>query len=395
MRLEDELKAAGRRLGFHRVGIGPASELRRAREVLEAQIAEGTSPAFVPSDPGLRTDPSRWLPGARSLIAVALAIPRPPRNARAGARARGLLARYACFEDYHPVIEAGLEQLMTFLENRLGRPVAWRSLVDTGPAVDRAVAEQAGLGGFGKNGCLYVEGAGSWVLLGAAVTDVALEPDPPVQVDCGSCTRCLDACPTGALAPYRVNSRLCISEATQLRGPLPPERRASLGRYLWGCDICQQACPWNRGMPEEPGPLRPLPQVEPNPSLLEMLTLTRQGFLERFARSALNWRDEKLLRRNAAYALGNLRRADAVPALAERLACDPSPTVRGAVAWALGRIGTPEAAEALAARLDEEADGAVRAEIEAALKAARAEGTTPSPARRQEGPGGYPAASSP
>lgn len=395
MSLEEDLKAEGRRLGFHRVGIGPASELRRAREVLEAQAASGTAPAFVPSDPGLRTDPARWLPGARSMIAVALAIPRPPRTARGDDAPRGLLARYACFEDYHPVIEAGLGKLMAFLERRLDRPVAWRPLVDTSPAVDRAIAEQAGLGGFGKNGCLYVEGAGSWVLLGAAVTDVALEPDPPVEVDCGTCTRCLDACPTGALEPYRVNSRLCISEATQLRGPLPPERRASLGRYLWGCDICQQACPWNRGMPEEPGPLQPLPHVAPNPSLLEMLTLTRQGFLERFARSALNWRDEKLLRRNAAYALGNLRRAEAVPALAERLACDPSPTVRGAAAWALGRIGTPEAVDELKRHLGAEKDEGVRAEIEAALEAARATSAPGSPAERPKDPGGYPPASPP
>lgn len=371
MRLEDQLKAEGRRLGFHRVGIGPASELRRARQVLEAQQAEGTDPAFVSSDTTLRTSPNRWLPGARSLIAVALAYPRPPRPPQTDPSPRGLVARYACFEDYHPVIEAGLKRLMTFLEREVGRPVAWRPLVDTSPAVDRAVAEQAGLGGFGKNGCLFVEGAGSWVLLGAAVTDVALEPDPPVELDCGSCTRCLDACPTGALEPYRVNSRLCISEATQLRGPLPPERRASLGRYLWGCDICQQVCPWNREMPEEPGPLKPLPQVGPNPSLLEMLTLTRQGFLERFAQSALNWRDEKLLRRNAAYALGNLRRADAVPALVARLAGDPSPTVRGAAAWALGQIGTPEAIDGLLSCLSQEEDGAVRAEVEAALKAAR------------------------
>jgi len=371
MRLEDRLKAEGRRLGFHRVGIGPATELRRAREVLQAQQARGIDPAFVPKEISLRTDPQRWLPGARSLIAVALAYPRPPRPAPLDREPRGLIARYACFEDYHAAIENRLERLMRFLEDEAGRPIAWRSLVDTSPAVDRAVAEQAGVGAFGKNGCLFVEGAGSWVLLGAVVTDLPLEPDPPVELDCGACTRCLDACPTGALEPYQVNSRLCISEATQLRGPLPPERRASLGRSLWGCDICQQVCPWNRGMPEEPGPLQPLSQVGANPSLLEMLTLSRRGFLERFAQSALNWRDEKVLRRNAAYALGNLRRAEAVPALAERLAHDPSPTVRGAAAWALGQIGTPEARRALEERLAHEADEGVRAELEAALTAGR------------------------
>lgn len=371
MTLEDELKAEGRRLGFIRVGIAPATRLERARAVLASQAESGTYPAFVPKDPELRTDPSRWLANARSLVAVALPYPRPPRTRPAGDAPRGIIARYACFEDYHRVIEERLGRLMEFLAARVGRAFAWRFMVDTGPAVDREVAEKAGVGGFGKNGCIFVEGAGSWVLLGAAVTDLPLEPDQPAALDCGTCRRCIDACPTGALEPYRVNPRRCISEATQIRGPLPEERRSTTGRYLWGCDICQQVCPWNRLEVQGGGSLEPLPEAGPNPSLLEILDLTREGFLERFARSALNWRDEKLLRRNAAYALGNLRSREAVPALARRLETDPSPTVRGAAAWALGRIGAPEGLAALRRRLDREEDPGVRREIEEALRAAR------------------------
>ncbi|BAS27032.1 epoxyqueuosine reductase [Limnochorda pilosa] len=382
MSLEEELKAEGRRLGFHRVGIAPASELARARALLQSQAEQGTYPAFTHPDAALRTDPSRWLEGARSVVAVALAYPHPPRSAPSDGSPRGLVARYACFEDYHPVIEEGLRKLMALLARRAGRPVRWRLLVDTGPAVDRAVAEKAGLGGVGKNGCLFVNGAGSWVVLGEAVTDVALTPDEPVSLDCGTCNRCVEACPTGALEPYRVDPRLCISEATQLRGPLPGERRESLGRYVWGCDICQQVCPWNRDVDPEGALLDPLPQVGPNPSLLELLTLTRQGFRERFAHSALNWRDEKVLQRNAAYALGNLRRASTVPALAERLVADPSPTVRGAAAWALGRIATARAVEALAAALVTECDRGVRRELEDALRVARSSPSPPSKPRR-------------
>jgi epoxyqueuosine reductase len=230
--------------------------------------------------------------------------------------------------------------------------------------VDREVALRAGLGFLGKNTCLLTPGAGSFTLLGTILTDLDLEPDQPLQKDCGSCRLCLDACPTGALvAPHQLDARLCIAYLTiELRDPVPLDLRPQLGTHLFGCDICQEVCPYNHGR----GPI-PWPELsETLPAdvdLLDLLTLDEPAFRQRYRHTPVSRTKRRGLLRNAALLLGNLRDRRAVPALVKALRHDPDPLVRGAAAWALRRIGGRPATRALATASHIERDPTVLSEL--------------------------------
>jgi epoxyqueuosine reductase len=279
------------------------------------------------------------------------------------------VARYAQgSEDYHDVLKRKLRELADFLH--AARPgCRTRGVVDTAPLLERDFARLAGLGWFGKNTMLINKRQGSWLFLAALLTDMELEPDAPHETShCGTCTRCLDACPTDAFPePYVLDARRCIAYLNiELRGSIPMELRDGVGNWLFGCDVCQDVCPWNRKAPTSSEPaFQPDPDLAPADALA-LLRLDESAFRERFRHTPL-WRPKRAgLLRNAAIVLGNSGRRDAVPALISALD-DPEPLVRGAAAWALGKLDGEEARRAIELQTRRETDANVIDELSSAL----------------------------
>jgi epoxyqueuosine reductase len=334
-----------------------------------------------------RLEPETVLAGARSALCVALQYWPLAGEAEAAGDLWPRVARYARGRDYHEVMGERLRGLASRIAAAFPG-VETRPYVDTGPVLERELAARAGLGVAGKNTNLLHRAGGSWFLLGELFLTLDLAPDAPVADLCGRCTRCLDACPTGALPEaYRLDSRRCISYWTiEHRGALPPAAREMVGDWVFGCDVCQEVCPWNHRPAAGNHPELGLPPERAALDLVALLRLDREGYVERFRGSPMKRAKQEGLQRNAAVAMGNRgnrgNRGDTsyVPALAEALAADPSPLVRGHAAWALGRIGGAAAREALAAALPGEGDPEARAEIEAALAAAPAAEPAPAPA---------------
>jgi epoxyqueuosine reductase len=366
----DQVKAEARRLGFQAVGIGPAERFVEAESRLVEWVRRGRHGRMGWIDEArVRRScrPDELLPGARSLIAVGAAYSSRGSNGKETPPApfRGRVARYARGRDYHDLLKGRLWELVGFLRRKAGSDVRARVFVDDGPLADREAAVRAGLGFYGKNTCLLNGSAGSYLLLGSILTDLPLDTDSPQMRDCGSCRLCLDACPTGALeGAYQLDARRCISYLTiELRGAIPPELRTRLGDNVFGCDICQEVCPWNHGR----GPI-PWPEFAPHGhsglDLLGLLELDEDGFRPQFKGSPLKRARRGGLLRNATVVLGNTRDQRAVPALARSLAHDPEPLVRSHAAWALRQLGGPEAEAALSTALEREQDEEVRREIE-------------------------------
>ncbi|MCR4419250.1 MAG: tRNA epoxyqueuosine(34) reductase QueG [Clostridia bacterium] len=346
------------------VGVTRAEYDPALARLLETRREQGRYPPFVPADPQLRADPRRYWPPARTLVCLALPYPasdgdRPPDGLR------GLVARSLAGPDYHRVVEAKIRTVANLLLDA-GVRFSYRAWVDAVPPVERALAARAGLGFFGRNSCLVHPELGSWFWLGELALDAELPSSlvPPAQVfpsdPCGSCRRCLEACPTGALvAPYELDPYRCLSYRTQARGVIPREYRPLIGERLMGCDTCQEVCPYNRPRRKErPSSLRWWP----------LESLLDPGSAEPAAGTALAWRGRGVLARNAAVVLGNGGRPEAVGALAAALERHPSPVVRAHAAWALGRVGTRAAAEALRTAWRRERDDRVRGEIRLALE---------------------------
>ncbi len=372
------VKAQARALGFDLVGIAGAAPFDETEARLLAWLARGDAAgmAWITAERVRRScRPAELLPGAQSFIAVGIGYrPReertPAPDAGEGSRTgrdgqpgpapiggegaagdapsgdrslratSGKVARYARGRDYHDVLLPRLWALVRFLEEQVGRPVAARVFVDHGPCPDRAVAQRAGLGFYGKNTNLLTRSHGSYVLLGAALTDVALPPDAPAIGDCGSCTLCLDACPTGALPePYRLDSARCISYLTiEHRGALPEALRPLVGDHLFGCDVCQEVCPWNRlAAPTREPAFAPAAGAGAALDPAAVLALDEGAYREQFRGSALKRAKRQGLRRNAALALGNAADPAARPALAAA-AADGDPVVAEQAAWSLARL---------------------------------------------------------
>lgn len=310
--------------------------------------------------------PRHVLAGAQSLLVMA--FPYRTSDPQPTHPGTGRIASYAWGTDYHELIHRRLEPLVAHLR-QLVPGAAARGVVDSAPLLEREYAQLAGLGWIGKNGLLLSRELGSWFFLAVLLTDIELAYDLPHTADhCGTCTACLDACPTQAfVAPYRLDPRRCISYLTiELRAEIPPELRPGLGDWLFGCDVCQEVCPWNRHAPATAEPdLAPRPAQDPL-ALGPLFATSDEEFRRRFRDTPL-WRARRRgLLRNAALVLGNQADPAALPALAQALA-DPEPLVRQAAAWALGRIPHPAAHEWLMARRSVEIDPAVRQEITAAL----------------------------
>jgi epoxyqueuosine reductase len=375
--LATAVKAEALRLGFELAGIAPAVSpegFAHLAEWLDCGFAGEMD--YLPRRRDAYRHPSGVLPEVRSLVVVAMnyRTADPPAAVGPG---QGRVARYAWgMADYHDVLRERLRRLARFLHER-APGCRTRIAVDTAPLLERDFARRAGLGWFGKNTLLINKRQGSWLFLGALLTDVALAPDAPHEsAHCGTCTRCLEACPTDAFpAPYVLDAAKCISYLTiELRDqPIPDSLREGVGEWLFGCDVCQEVCPWNRK-----APVSAEDRFQPRADLRlaecrELLTQSEEQFQERFGHTPLERPKRAGLLRNACIVLGNARDPAATAALGGAL-CDRDALVRGAAAWALGQIGGPEAAERLGAALLVEQDAETRHELETAMwRASQAE----------------------
>ncbi|NWL89672.1 tRNA epoxyqueuosine(34) reductase QueG [Paenibacillus sp. 79R4] len=359
-KLKREIIEAAPSLGIDDIGFATADPFLSLKSVLLDRRAKGYESGFEEPDIDKRVYPELTLEQPASLISIAVAYPskldNPPKS-EPGQR-RGILARSAWGEDYHLVLRRAMANLEAFIRERVP-DARLESMVDTGALVDRAVAERAGIGFKAKNCAIISPKWGSWIYLGDMITNIPFSPDTPVTEDCGECTKCIDACPTGALVgPGVLNAQRCISFLTQTKGFLDEEFMVKIGNRLYGCDTCQIVCPKNRGKSWNHRPeLQPDPETV-KPLLLPILDLSNREFKERFGSSAAAWRGKKPIQRNALIGLGNFKDRSAVPKIVEVMLKDPRPVIRGTAAWALSRIGGQEALDgvqrALAVEQDEE-----------------------------------------
>jgi epoxyqueuosine reductase len=368
-RLAVELKRRARAEGFAAVGIARAGRLERHGERLAGWLDRGmhAEMEWMARTARMRRDPRELLPGCRSIVVLAFSYgTETPPEPRPG---EGRVARYAWGRDYHRVLGGRLKRLGSWLEATTG--CVTRSFVDTGPVLERGWAERAGIGWIGKNANLLHRGLGSWLLLGELLTAAELAPDPgPHAEHCGTCIACLDACPTAAIvAPGVIDSNRCISYWTiEHRGEVPPERRAGVGDWIFGCDVCQDVCPWNQrfAAPVQPEAVErrdDLPLLDAE----EILGLDEGEFRARFSGTALMRAKWEGMRRNACLVIGNARAKRAQGTLI-RVLGDPDPQVRAHAAWALGRIGGAVARAALERRVPVETEPSVREELTRVLR---------------------------
>jgi epoxyqueuosine reductase len=313
------------------------------------------------------SDPCALLTGARTVICVA--VPYATDSPRTNAPLHGRVSNYAWSADYHRELRALLNAVAKEIDAAAGAPVT-AIACDTQPLAERAVAARAGLGWVGKHTNLISPGLGSFVFLGEIVTTLDLPSDEPLRKSCGSCARCVDACPTSALrADYTIDATRCISDLTQRTDAIPRPLRPLIGDWVWGCDICQTVCPPNARASKAAAPRWAMRDADAaHPPLVSLLQLRSAGFKQRYRDTAMGWRGAAVLRRNAAVALGNALDRSAVGALIESLRDDPHPMVRGHAAWALGRIGSPSALDALRRQQASERADSVRDEIGSALE---------------------------
>jgi epoxyqueuosine reductase len=351
--ISGRVKAVGLALGFDRVGIAAAGETPGA-ERLQRFVAEGFAGEmdYVPRRLEERLDPRRLLPGARSVVAVALAMPRAagePPTADGTAHAR--VARYARGDDYHEVLGERLRALASALEPLAGRPVASRTYVDTGPVQERAWAARAGLGWVGKNGCLIDRELGSHLFLGVLLTDLPLDADAPESDHCGTCRACLDACPTDAFPePGLLDATRCLAYTTiELRGAIAEPLREAQGDWVFGCDVCQDVCPWNReprsAPPADPMGLRERLAAKPawrEPALAWLTALRPEDWRVATRRSALRRAPYRQLLRNALVAAGHSGDASLVDAVRAH-AGGADPLLAEHARWALAQLGQARA----------------------------------------------------
>lgn len=390
VRLAEAIKAEARGLGFDLAGV-TTPDPPPHYPVFTAWLEAGRhgEMGYLANERSRlrRSDPHEILPEVRSILVLGVRYPSPVSDAsrqkgvedEAGAvetkQYTGKIAAYAWADDYHDVLPERLKALVAFIEAAVGHPVPNRWYTDTGPVLERDLAQRAGLGWIGKNTCLINPQQGSYFLLAEILLGIDLEPDLPVVTDhCGTCTRCLEACPTGCILPDRtLDARRCLSYLTiELKGAIPEDLRPALGEWVFGCDICQQVCPWNQrfAQPEGDPAFSPRPDV-PRPDLIrDLQEITPEVFNRRFKGSPVKRAKRRGYLRNVAVSLGSQaagsQDSEVVAALAAALH-DGEPLVRRHTAWALGQVGGEAARRHLAAALSAEQAPEVRDEISAAL----------------------------
>ena len=371
----DRIKEYAHKLGFDLCGITtpePPAHLNEYHKWLGDGLHAGME--YMSNDRARlgRANPKYIFPECKSILVLAVNYYQGEFLGPGTDGTSGKVARYAWGKDYHTVLLKRLQELMSFLESVAGRSVNYRLYVDTGPLLERELAQRAGLGWIGKNTMLINHEIGSWTLLAEAMLDLWLPPDEPYVDDrCGSCTLCIDACPTDAIMsePRRIDSNRCISYLTiEHKGAIPADKRAGLEDWVFGCDICQDVCPWNNrfATPEydvDFAPFSPMPHLNPH----SLLSMDQLEFSNVFSGSPVKRTKRSGLLRNASVILGNLGDSNSTHVLASSLTEDSDPIVRAHSAWALGQIGHAEVVNLLRYAHENESDADVLVEIKAAL----------------------------
>ena len=376
MNLTQAIKEHAYRLGFSLVGATTCDPLPHER-VLEAWLAQGRHGEMTylntPRSLICRAHPAEILPECRSILVLGARYPAAlamVMNDNSDQVRHGKIASYAWGEDYHVFLSARLQSLVQFIEGLIGHPIPNRWYTDTGPLLERELAQRAGLGWIGKNTCLINPDKGSYFLLAEILLGIELEADQPLTADrCGKCTRCITACPTSCILPDRtLDARRCISYLTiELKGTIPTEIRSLMDAWIFGCDVCQQVCPWNRFADSEVDPAFETSPTRSDPDLLDELALTNIEFNHKYRHSPLRRAKRRGYLRNIAVALGNLHSSKALAPLVQVLMFDRESLVRAHAAWALGQIDGATARHALERAAANENDPLVKAEIQNSL----------------------------
>lgn len=375
MGIKSAIRAEAARLGFSLFGVTtpdpPATYPAFANWISQGRHGQMS---YLSADRSLerRADPHQIMPEVHSIIVVGLRYPRP-QDVPASERAlHGRVAAYAWGKDYHDLLPPLLRQLAAKMAELAGAAVGIRAYTDTGPVLERDLASRAGLGWIGKNTCLINPKSGSFYLLGELFTSLGLEPDQPFAADmCGTCRRCIEACPTGCILPDRtMDAARCISYLTiENKGGIPAELRPQIGNWVFGCDVCQEVCPWNIRFADSVEECILEPQAEnAHPGLVTEILLTQGEYNRRFNHSPISRAKRRGYLRNIALALGNSGSPEALPVLSEVLKSEPEPLVRAHAAWALGQIGGNGAAVVLGECAASERDPVVTLEIDAARR---------------------------
>jgi len=367
--LREEIIQYSKEIGIDKIGFTTANPFDELKERLRKQQELNYQSGFEKGSVEERTEPKRLLPEAQSIISIAVAYPSKMENAPKSTREnrRGIFARASWGVDYHVVLKERLEKLAAFIKEKVP-DAANKVMVDTGELSDRAVAERAGIGFSGKNTSIITPEFGSFVYLGELMTNIPFTPDEPIEDSCGSCRKCMDACPTGALIQGgQLNAQRCIAFLTQTKDFLPDEFREKIGTRVYGCDTCQMVCPRNKQID-----FHLHEQLEPDPELAKprlkpMLKISNREFKETFGLMSGSWRGKKPLQRNALIALSHYKDETAIEDIAAVMKKDPRPVIRGTAAWSLGRIGTKEAFSSIKEAMEKEQDEQVYAEMQKGL----------------------------
>ncbi|MFQ5683732.1 MAG: tRNA epoxyqueuosine(34) reductase QueG [Candidatus Binatia bacterium] len=371
--LARRIKEEAQRLGFALVGISPIHSPAHEESFAHwLRKGLGGELGYLKRTEELRRNPRKLVPWATSIVSVGMNYYTPEPRPEMQDESRGWISRYAWGDDYHDLIRRRLESLLDSIRKIYREPIEGKAFVDSGPVLERDLAGVAGIGWIGKNTHLISPRRGSWFFLGELFLGIKLVYDHPIKARCGQCDLCLKACPTGAfVGPYVLDTRRCISYLTiELKGAIPRHLRPLMGNHIFGCDICQEVCPYNvKAITTEEKTFLPREGLYV-PELVPLLSLDREEFRRRFDGSPILRAKRRGFLRNVAVALGNLKNLEAVPALIRSLE-DDEPLVRCHVAWALGQIASLKGLAALRKRLVSESDIAVRTEIETTIKEAK------------------------
>ena len=340
--LKEKIQKKSKELGIDKIGFASAAPFDHLAQGMQESKELGHTTGFEHPILEERIYPEKIFDSPKTIISIALAYPTLPsqKPERVKGERRGAFARASWGEDYHFILSRRMEALIEYIKSEVNQEdVAFKPMVDTGELIDVRVAERAGIGFVGKNGLLVTKEFGSYVYLGELITNIEFPVDAPVDYGCGDCTRCVDFCPTNALLGNgKMNAQRCLSYQTQTKGFMPKEYRKKMGHVIYGCDICQQVCPYNKGKDFHLHPEMEPSVEETHPLLKPLVTISNKEFKERFGKMAGSWRGKKPLQRNAIIALANYRDKTAVPLLLKVMKEDMRPVIKGTAAWAVSEI---------------------------------------------------------